>query len=105
MDILLEKIENQDERLKNIEKLLSIQKNVLNLDEVCSLTGLSKSHIYKLTCGVNGKSIPFYKQAKHLFFDRAEIENWLKEHRFKPSDELEKEAATYVTLNKEGGAK
>ena len=103
--IVLETLQKQDERLRNIESLLSVQKNVLNFDEVCTLTGLSKSHIYKLTCGVNGKSIPFYKQAKHLFFDRAEIENWLKENRFKPSDELEKEAATYVTLNKKGGAK
>ncbi len=100
--IVLETLQKQDERLKNIESLLSIQKNVLNLDEVCSLTGLSKSHIYKLTCY---SKIPFYKQAKHLYFDRAEIENWLKENRFKPSDELEKEAATYVTLNKKGGAK
>jgi Prophage CP4-57 regulatory protein (AlpA). len=103
--IVLETLQKQDERLKNIESLLSLQKNVLNIDEVCTLTGLSKSHIYKLTCGVNGKSIPFYKQAKHLFFDRVEIENWLKENRFKPSNELQKEAATYVTLNTKGGAK
>lgn len=95
-------LKNQDERLKNIESLLTLKKNVLNLDEVCTLTGLSKSHIYKLTCW--GK-IPFYKQSKHLFFDRAEIENWLKENRFKTSTELEKEAATYVTLNSKGGAK
>lgn len=99
---VLETLQKQDERLRNIESLLSISKNVLNLDEVCSLTGLSKSHIYKLTCY---QKIPFYKQSKHLYFDRAEIENWLKENRFKPSDELEKEAATYVTLNKKGGAK
>jgi excisionase family DNA binding protein len=100
--IVLETLQKQDERLKNIESLLSLQKNVLNIDEVCTLTGLSKSHIYKLTCY---QKLPFYKQAKHLFFDRAEIENWLKENRFKPSDELKKEAATYVTLNKKGGAK
>jgi len=100
--IVLEKLQNQDERLKNIESLLALQKNVLNIDEVCTLTGLSKSHIYKLTCY---QKIPFYKQSKHCYFDRVEIENWLKENRFKPSDELEKEAATYVTLNKKGGAK
>jgi len=99
--IVLETLQRQDERLKNIESLLSLQKNVLNLDEVCTLTGLSKSHIYKLTCY---QKLPFYKQAKHLFFDRAEIENWLRENRFKPSDELKKEAATFVTL-KNGGAK
>jgi len=100
--IVLATLEKQDERLRNIESLLSVQKNVLNIDEVCTLTGLSKSHVYKLTCY---QKIPFYKQSKHLFFDRVEIENWLKENRFKPSDELKKEAATYVTLNKKGAAK
>jgi len=100
--IVLATLKKQDERLRNIESLLSVQKNVLNIDEVCTLTGLSKSHVYKLTCY---QKIPFYKQSKHLFFDRVEIENWLKENRFKPSDELKKEAATYVTLNKKGAAK
>jgi excisionase family DNA binding protein len=94
---VLELMQQQDLRLRNIENLLSAQKNVFNLDEVCTLTGLSKSHIYKLTCW--GR-IPFYKQAKHLFFDKLEIEEWLKTNRFKPSEELEKEAATYVTLKK-----
>jgi len=98
----MENLQQIDERLKNIENLLSIQKSVLNLDEVCKLTGLSKSHIYKLTCW--GK-IPFYKQAKHLYFDRVEVENWLKENRFKTSDEISKEAATFVTLNRKGGKK
>ena len=97
---VLEFMQRQDERLKNIENILTLSKTVLNLTEVCTLTGLSKSHIYKLTCW--GK-IPFYKQAKHLFFDRAEVEKWLKSNRFKTSDELEKEANTYVTLNQKGG--
>ena len=95
----MENLQQINERLTNIESLLSIQKNVLNLDEVCKLTGLSKSHVYKLTCY---SKIPFYKQAKHLYFDRAEIENWLKENRFKSPDEVGKEAATYVTLKKKG---
>jgi len=100
--IILDLLKRQGEKLTNIETLLTISKTVLNLDEACTLTGLSKSHIYKLTCW--GK-IPYYKQAKHLYFDRLELENWLKTNRFKPSDELEKEASTYVTLNRKGGAK
>lgn len=98
----MENLEQINERLTNIENLLCIQKNVLNLDEVCKLTGLSKSHIYKLTCY---SRIPFYKQAKHLFFDRLEVENWLKANRFKSTDELDTEAATYVTLKKKGVTK
>jgi excisionase family DNA binding protein len=100
--IVLDLLKKQGEQLASIESLLTLSKSVLNLDEACSLTGLSKSHIYKLTCW--GK-IPYYKQAKHLYFDRIELEAWLKTNRFKTSDELEKDASTFVTLNKKGGPK
>lgn len=98
---VLEYLQRQESRLSNIEGLLSAQKNILNIDDVCKLTGLSKSHIYKLTCY---SKIPYYKQARHLFFDRADIESWLKMNRYKPADELDSCAATFVTLKK-GGAK
>ncbi len=87
-----------EERLEAIECELKAHKNVLNLAEVSRLTGLSKSHLYKLTCY---KRIPFYKQAKHLYFDRIEIENWLKSSRYATMDELEKQASTYVIANQE----
>jgi excisionase family DNA binding protein len=97
-----EYLQQIDQRQKSIESLLALSKTVLNLDEVCNLTGLSKSHVYKRTMN---SSIPHYKQAKHLFFDRVEIENWLKENRIKTSSEIEREASTYVTLNQKGGRK
>ena len=96
---VLEALQKQDERLQKIEDLLTSSKTVLNIDEVCTLTGLSKSHLYKLTCW--GK-IPFYKQAKHLYFDRVEIENWLKSHRGFNQDEIDKQASTMVALKKGG---
>jgi excisionase family DNA binding protein len=100
--IILKLLQKQGLQLANIESLLTLSKAVLNLDEACKLTGLSKSHIYKLTCW---QKIPFYKQAKHLYFDRLELEAWLKTNRFKSTDELEKEASTLVTLNQKGGLK
>ena len=99
---VLELLKEQGGRLENIESLLTISKTILNLDEVCSFTGLSKSHLYKLT--MRG-GIPHYKQAKHLFFDRVEVEKWLKTNRSKTSEEIEKEANTFVTLNRKGGQK
>ncbi|MCK4661987.1 MAG: helix-turn-helix domain-containing protein [Bacteroidales bacterium] len=96
---VLELLQKQDERLSNIENLLSFQKIVLNINEVSKLTGLSKSTIYKMTCS---GMIPHYKKAKHLYFDRIEIENWLKSDRIKTSDEIDREASTYVTLKKGG---
>lgn len=90
---LLEKFE----RLENL--VLSTQKTVLNINEVCTFTGLSKSTIYKLTMQ-GGKSIPHYKQSKHLFFDRVEVENWLKEHRGYDADIEDAKADQCITENR-----
>ena len=69
-------------------------KNVLTLDDVSLLTGLSKSHLYKLTCN---RQIPHYKpNGKQLYFDRAEIEAWMKQGKVNTIDESEQMAAVYL---------
>ena len=94
-------MEKLDYRLSNIENLLKTQKKVLNFNDVALFTGLSKSHLYKLT---SSGSIPHYKpNGKYIFFDREEIESWLLRNRVKTKEEIQSEAATYVTLNKKGG--
>ncbi len=95
-----EYMQQHDLRLKNIENLLSLKKAVLNINEVSKLTSLSKSTIYKFT---HTGAIPFFKKAKHLFFDRVEVENWLRSNRGYNADEADKQANTYVSLNKSGG--
>lgn len=93
----MENSQSIDERLTNIENLLLSQKTVLNLDEVAEFTGLSKSHLYKLTS--KGK-IPHYKpNGKYIFFERTQIEKWLLSNRVKTTDEIDAEASAYVTLN------
>ncbi len=89
----------QEQRLSNIENLLSSSKTVLNIDEVGLLTGLSKSTIYKFT---HLGTIPHYKQAKHLYFDRAEIEAWLKKNKGYDAEETKKAASTHISLKKGG---
>lgn len=70
-------------------------KNVLILDDVVILTGLSKSHLYKLTCT---HQIPHYKpNGKLIYFDRAEIETWMKQNRVATESEVEQKAATYIS--------
>ena len=56
------------DRLDKIERYtLLAAKNVLCLDDVSLLTGLSKSHLYKLTCN---HQIPHYKpNGKQMYFD------------------------------------
>lgn len=85
-----------DDRLKNIESLLLLQKSVLNFDEVTAYTGLSKSYLYKLTCS---GGIPCYKpQGKHIYFNKKEIDNWLLQNRKATNRELESKAINLVTL-------
>lgn len=75
--------------------LLSTQKEVLNLEELCAFTGLAKSTIYKLT--MSGQ-IPFYKRSKLIYFDRQEIIDWLKSERGFNQAEIDQKAATIVTV-------
>lgn len=89
------------ERLSKIETLLLAQKTVLNFDEVAAYTGLSKSHLYKLT---STGGIPCYKpQGKHIYFEKKEIDSWLLQNRKATTKELENKAATFATLK--NGAK
>lgn len=77
---------------------------MLCFDDVALLTGLSKSHLYKLTCS---HQIPHYKpNGKQLYFDRVEVETWMKQNRVATEQEIEMRAATYVATGrmKKGGA-
>jgi len=98
----MENLQSIDDRLRNIETLLLSQKTVLNFDEVAAYTGLSKSHLYKLT---SSGGIPCFKpQGKHIYFSKQELDQWLLQNRKATNIEIENQAATFVTL-KNGGAK
>lgn len=86
-----------DERFQRLESRLLAQKAVLSFDEAAEYTGLSKSFLYKLT---SSSRIPHFKPSgKNIFFDRIELENWLKSNPVKTQEEIEREASEYVTLN------
>ena len=92
----MENLKSIDDRLRSIETLLLSQKTVLNFDEVAAYTGLSKSYLYKLTCS---GGIPCYKpQGKHIYCNKQEIDQWLLQNRKATSNELNSQAATFVTL-------
>ena len=86
-------------RLERIERnSLLGAKNVLCLDDVSCLTGLSKSHLYKLT---STRQIPFYRpNGKLLYFDRQEIESWMKQNRVSTLAEAEHYAMRYCLNGK-----
>jgi excisionase family DNA binding protein len=78
-------------------------KKTLTMSDCALLTGLSKSHLYKLVCQ---KKIPYYKSdgGKLTYFDKSEVEAWQLQHRVKTADELEAEAANYIVTGKRKGA-
>ncbi|MFA6335164.1 MAG: helix-turn-helix domain-containing protein [Bacteroidales bacterium] len=85
------------EELQEIKKLTLLGvKRALSMNDAALLTGLSKSHLYKLVCY---KKIPYYKPdgGKLVFFDKDEISKWLLSNRIKPEEEVDNEAATYLT--------
>ncbi|WP_042368207.1 helix-turn-helix domain-containing protein [Bacteroides neonati] len=94
------------EKLNQIERYsLLAAKNVLCLEDVAMLTGLSKSWLYKATCN---HLIPFYKpNGKQIYFDRTEIESWMKQNRIATAQEIDQQATTYVVTGRmqKGGAK
>lgn len=87
-------------QLADIRKFsLLAAKNVLDVDDVVVLTGLSKGFVYKLTCR---KEIPHYKpNGKLLYFDRQEIESWMKQNRVNTIEEAEQTASKYLINNME----
>ena len=84
-------------RLEKIERYSMLgAKNVLSFDDVALLTGLSKSYLYKLTS--SGK-IPHYKPSgKMIYFDRKELENWMRQNRVTSTYEIDEMADNYLAI-------
>ena len=86
---------NVFDKLTAIESLLvATQPKPLTLKEAAEFLDFSRSYLYRLTS--QGR-VPCYKpEGKRIYFDRAELVNWLKRNRIRPQEELEATAATYV---------
>ena len=83
-----------EERFYELEQLLFTNKNVLSFDEASKFLTLSKSYLYKLT---SGNLIPHYKpQGKILYFEKAELEAWLRQNPIKISAQIAQEAQRYI---------
>ncbi len=93
-----------EKRLTAIEATVKMaglaQKEVLTFDEATAYTGLSKSWLYKLT---STKQIPHYKPTGKLcYFDRAELDSWIRQNRVSTTDEVEMQAQTFCQKIKGG---
>ncbi|MDR0505732.1 MAG: helix-turn-helix domain-containing protein [Dysgonamonadaceae bacterium] len=92
---ILLKLDSIEQRL--IEQNL-LQKEIINFAEACLYLDLSSSHLYKLT---SANAIPCYcPQGKKLYFRRTELDLWLTSHRNAAKEEVEQQAANYITKNR-----
>lgn len=75
------------------------QKDVLTTDEAASYLGITKSCLYKLTMG---RKIPYYKSegGKLCYFEREELNEWMKSHRIATDCEL---SAKAQSIARKGG--
>ncbi len=81
-------------RVAELENLVLHTKNVLSFEEASRFLNLSKSYLYKLT---SGNLIPHYKpQGKMLYFEKTELETWLRQNPVKTRAQTEAEAQKYV---------
>lgn len=78
---------------QKLAKELYFLKPVLNFEEACQYTGLSKSWMYKLT---HRGDIPHYKpDGKKIYFKTLEVENWLLRNKVSSNDEIKSKAAIH----------
>ena len=84
-------------RIKALESVYLCQKEIFNLDEAAMYIGVSKSNLYKMTAS---RKIPHYKPAgRYIYFERAELDNWIREGAVKTEDQLNDRANAYTMAN------
>ncbi|MDR1980823.1 MAG: helix-turn-helix domain-containing protein [Tannerellaceae bacterium] len=90
--------QNLENRVSKLEQSLFIVKSILSFEEASEFLNLSKSYLYKLT---SSGQIPHYKpQGKMLYFEKSELENWLRQNPIKTNQQIQQEAEAYLMSNK-----
>ena len=91
------------EELKQVADLITANtifctKEVLTSDEAAKYMGVSKSYLYKLTMR---QEIPHYKpMGKMCYFNRRELEGWLRLNRIGTAAEAAQQAQEYCMKNR-----
>ncbi len=82
------------DRIEILTHAVLSNKQTLNIDEAAAFTGLAVSYLYKLT---STQEIPHYKpRGKMLYFDRSELENWLRQGKVNSHAEIERKATAHI---------
>ena len=75
------------------EMMAICQKPILTAKEMAIYMGIKLSTLYKMT---HNNTLPYSKpNGKMIFFDRVEVENWMRSNRYATQHELATQAAAY----------
>ena len=75
------------------EMMAICQKPILTAKEMAAYMGIKLSTLYKMT---HNNVLPYSKpNGKMIFFDRVEVENWMRSNRYATQQELATQAAAY----------
>ena len=81
-------------RIETLERLVFLAKEVLSLEEASIYLDISRSTLYKMT---SAKQIPHYKpNGKLVYFEKSELNSWLRQNPVKSLGQIEVEAAEYL---------
>ena len=69
--------------------------NLLTTDEAAQYLGIKKSYLHKL---MMNKVIPYYKpNGKLCYFEREDLDKWIRRIRIATQEEIDQEAIAYIT--------
>ncbi|AUD03268.1 helix-turn-helix domain-containing protein [Spirosoma pollinicola] len=88
------------EQLDRIETSILSKKDVLTFVEFCNYVGIGESYGYRLT---SQKQVPHYNpRGKQLYFNRAEIDEWLMQNPVKTATQIAEEVKQYDQHRQKG---
>ena len=88
-------LQTLSDKLDSLSRMTLIgAKTVLDLEETCLFTGLSKGHLYRLT---SGRQIPFFRKNRKLYFKKTDLEKWMTETPCASLKDINSQAATYCS--------
>ena len=84
---ILRRLEEIQADLKEIKQTAS---QPYNLSQAAEYLDVSKSHLYQLTC--RGQIAHFKPAGKRIYFDKADLDSYLKRNRVSSKEEIEEAA-------------
>lgn len=82
------------ERVNILTTAVLSNKQTLTLEEAAAFIGVAVSYLYKLT---STQQVPHFKpRGKMIYFDRSELEEWLRQGRVNSIGDIDRKAADHV---------